>query len=286
LIFTDDLSVQPGPRQARAVAFAGGSIIDREEQDFPSGTVCDRESRESRIEKFCCNCALFETMADAFYELSSSPSFGYTAAGSIASLTQKRAQNRFDQSFEVFVSQDNFAIASYGVGDEICKYRERGFVALAYATPVQYDISRTEDEEYFSSISSRDNLGATETSLPGQRSKCCSLPLFEVMQSSYLSVIERPDFDPYNTRFLARTMQYAIEERLQLSFEIVVSTDDFAMAHSYLGDNVCKFRIDRYHILAYANPVQYPIHTNFYEDSGPAVPLDCPLELTAVSGKL
>ncbi|KAK6053285.1 ground-like domain protein [Cooperia oncophora] len=208
-----------------------GSIIDREEQDFPSGTVCDRESRESRIGEVCCNSALFETMADAFYELSSSPTFGFTAAGSIASLIQKRAQNRFDQSFEVFVSQDNFAIASYGVGDEICKYRERGFVALAYATPVQYDISRYADEKTLG-VSSRDNLGATETSLPGQRSKCSAYILTKWMQSITLRYQRAPSFDPYNTRFLARTMQYAIEERLQLSFEIVVSTDDFAMAHS------------------------------------------------------
>ncbi|PIO77076.1 ground-like domain protein [Teladorsagia circumcincta] len=262
----EDLSLQPSPRQARALAFEGG-----------------KDSHTQRNK--CCSSPLFELMADAFYELSSSPQFGFRSAGNIASLIQKRAQGRFGQSFEVIVSLGDFATASYALGDETCKYQERGFTAMAYATPVQYDITRTEEEEYLSSISSRDPLGATEPSLPGQRafhtplavvaggarngfpvgshcgpersgSKCCNVALFEVMQSSYESLINRPNFDPYNTRVIARTIQYDVEERLGLSFEMVVSTDDFATASSYSEDNICKFRIDRYYVMAYESPVQ------------------------------
>ncbi|KIH54569.1 ground-like domain protein, partial [Ancylostoma duodenale] len=225
----------------------------------------------------------------------------------------KKAQLRFDQSFEVIVSPGDFALASYGFGDQTCKYKERGFTAIAYATPRQYDITNTAAEAYYSSISSRDNLGATQPSLPGQRafhtplqvygegpgaglpvgshctdartgSKCCNAQLFGVMQNAYESVITRNNFNPYDMRLIARTIQFAVEEQLQMSFETIVSTDDFAFSSDYSGTGVCKYRIDRYYIMAYETPVQYPIHSQFYEDSGPAIPPNCPAELDALDG--
>ncbi|WKY14550.1 hypothetical protein Q1695_000241 [Nippostrongylus brasiliensis] len=348
----DDLSIQPSPEQARAAIFEGaggpartarqrrpvsmdteedtgdertltvldgfhvggnrslGHVTSRDEQDFPPGSHCDRDNRSGNM---CCDSKLFQTITDAFYDLSSSPQFAFGRAGNIASLIQKRIQQRFSQSFEVFVSSDDFAMASYYKGDQICKYQERGFTVMAYATTVQYDTTNTAAESFYSSISYRDPLGATEPSLPGMRaahtplalygeggragfpvgshcgesragSKCCNLPLFNVMTTSYESVINRPDFDPYDTRLLARTIQWNAEEMLGMSLEVVISSDDFAFSTSYGGDAVCKYRIDRYHIMAYASPVQYPIHTDFYEDSGPAEPLNCPNDLKALSG--
>uniref|UniRef100_A0A0K0DRR5 Ground-like domain-containing protein n=1 Tax=Angiostrongylus cantonensis TaxID=6313 RepID=A0A0K0DRR5_ANGCA len=115
---------------------------------------------------------------------------------------------------------------------------------------------------------------------------------------------------------------------LQMSLEVFVARDDFAFSTSYLGNNICKFRVDRYYIMAYATPVQvsdsrilrfmseldeliffffflsnhcgisvrkivkhegifqYPIHSDIYDDSGPAILLDCPAELTALQGAL
>ncbi|EYC23704.1 hypothetical protein Y032_0015g2794 [Ancylostoma ceylanicum] len=287
-----------------------GTVISQEGGDLPPGTHCDKEDRTGDK---CCSGLLFETMTDAFYELSSSPQFAFTSAGNIASLIQKRAQLRFDQSFEVIVSPGDFALASHGFGDQTCKYKERGFTAIAYATPRQYDITQTAAESYYSSISSRDNLGATQPFLPGQRafhtplqvygegagaglpvgshctdsragSKCCNAQLFNVMQSAYDSVISRNDFNPYDMRLIARTIQFNVEEQLQMSFETIVSTDDFAFSSDYSGNDVCKYRIDRYYVMTYATPVQYPIHSQFYEDSGPAIPINCPAELDALDG--
>ncbi|KAK6759382.1 hypothetical protein RB195_021146 [Necator americanus] len=287
-----------------------GTVPSEESRGLPPGTHCDKGNKTGDK---CCSGLLFETMTDAFYELSSSPQFAFASAGNIASLIQKRAQLRFDQSFEVVVSSGDFALASHGVGDQTCKYKERGFTAIAYTTPTQYDITQTAAESYYASISSRDNLGATQTSLPGQRpfhtplqlygegagaglpvgshcgdarsgSKCCSAPLFNVMQSSYESLINRDNFDPYNLRLIARTIQYNAEEQLQMSVEAFISTDDFAISSAYEGNEICKYRIDRYYIMAYATPVQYPIHSQIYDDTGPAIPINCPGELDGLDG--
>ncbi|KAJ1360195.1 hypothetical protein KIN20_019116 [Parelaphostrongylus tenuis] len=107
-----------------------GTVLSREDLDYPPGTHCDHEDR---------------------------------------TVDPKRAQLRFRQSFEVFVSTGDFSAASYAFGDQICKYRERGFTAIAYATPKQYDTTQTEAENYYSTISARENLGASEPFLPGQR---------------------------------------------------------------------------------------------------------------------
>lgn len=351
----DNIAIQPSPTQARATIFtgAGGSgrtsdrdpdvseseesaqeldpsvatVIDgfhvggnrtlgkmtgRESLDMPPGTHCNKTDRTGNM---CCSGALFQTMTDAFYELSSSPQFSFASAGNVASLIKLRAQRRFGQSFEVIVSSGDFATASYSYGDNICKYSERGFTAMAYATPVQYDITQTAAENYMASISSLDNLGATEPFLPGQRSfhtplaltaggeragfpmgshcgeeragsRCCNLPLFNVMRSSYNSIVNSPGFDPYDTRRLARTIQWNAEEMLQMSLEVFVAGDDFGFSSSYSGDAVCKYRVDRYYIMAYATPVQYPIHSEIYDDSGPAVPVSCPKDLKALEGSV
>ncbi|CAJ0589732.1 unnamed protein product [Cylicocyclus nassatus] len=289
-----------------------GDVMSWDKRRLPFGTHCNKKDRTGDK---CCSGALFETMSDAFYELSSSPKFATTSAGNIASLIQKRAQLRFKQSFEVIVSTSNFSIASYGFGDQTCKYKERGFTVIAYATPIQYDISDKEAEEYYASVSSQDELGATQPSLPGQRpfhtllrtydrgdregfpvgshcgaeragSRCCSLDLFTSMQRSYNELIRRDDFDPYDLRRIARALQYNAEGDLGHSVEVIVSTDDFAISSAYSGDNTCKYRVDRYYLMTYASPKQYPLYTDIHEDSGPAVFLDCPQTLEELDGEV
>ncbi|VDL69222.1 unnamed protein product [Nippostrongylus brasiliensis] len=353
----DDLSIQPSPEQARAAIFEGaggpartarqrrpismdteedtgdertltvidgfhvggnrslGHVTSRDEQDFPPGSHCDRDNRSGNM---CCDSKLFQTITDAFYDLSSSPQFAFGRAGNIASLIQKRIQQRFSQSFEVFVSSDDFAMASYYKGDQICKYQERGFTVMAYATTVQYDTTNTAAESFYSSISYRDPLGATEPSLPGMRAPHTPLALYgeggragfpvgshcgESRAASRKQTLVRlkglkigssvhetscPPKNTDRTHFselkAKKTIQWNAEEMLGMSLEVVISSDDFAFSTSYGGDAVCKYRIDRYHIMAYASPVQYPIHTDFYEDSGPAEPLNCPSDLKALSG--
>ncbi|EYC23700.1 hypothetical protein Y032_0015g2794 [Ancylostoma ceylanicum] len=222
-----------------------GTVISQEGGDLPPGTHCDKEDRTGDK---CCSGLLFETMTDAFYELSSSPQFAFTSAGNIASLIQKRAQLRFDQSFEVIVSPGDFALASHGFGDQTCKYKERGFTAIAYATPRQ-------DNGHFT-----------------------RLYKFTERELELVSLLDR--IAPIHEQ----TIQFNVEEQLQMSFETIVSTDDFAFSSDYSGNDVCKYRIDRYYVMTYATPVQYPIHSQFYEDSGPAIPINCPAELDALDG--
>ncbi|KAK6759383.1 hypothetical protein RB195_021146 [Necator americanus] len=241
-----------------------GTVPSEESRGLPPGTHCDKGNKTGDK---CCSGLLFETMTDAFYELSSSPQFAFASAGNIASLIQKRAQLRFDQSFEVVVSSGDFALASHGVGDQTCKYKERGFTAIAYTTPTQYDITQTAAESYYASISSRDNLGATQTSLPGQRPFHTPLQLYGEGAGAGLP-----------------TIQYNAEEQLQMSVEAFISTDDFAISSAYEGNEICKYRIDRYYIMAYATPVQYPIHSQIYDDTGPAIPINCPGELDGLDG--
>ena len=47
------------------------------------------------------------------------------------------AQARFGRSFEVIVSQSDFAIASHMVGYNNCKQKFKGYTILTYATPRQ-----------------------------------------------------------------------------------------------------------------------------------------------------
>nr|CDJ81035.1 Ground region and Peptidase C46 domain containing protein [Haemonchus contortus] len=162
----------------------------------------------------CCDSRLAQIMRSAADDSSS-----FAHLGDAAKFIQKRVQNRFGLSFEVIVSPGDFALASYGVSDDTCKYHERGFVAMAYATPIQ-------------------------------------------------------------------AIQYDAEEELQMSFEVLVSTDDFAYASAYTGPMICKFRVDRYYAMAYASPRQYPIHTDFFDDDGLAIPLYCPAEVSVLSGYL
>ncbi|CAJ0610571.1 unnamed protein product [Cylicocyclus nassatus] len=243
----DDLSVQPEPSQARVLAHTNGaaagatfatkqgprvtednSVVEDENNmhasgsvrlgnsvfhqsgKLPSGTHCNKEDRAGDK---CCSGALFETMSDALYELSSSPLFSAASSGNIASLVQNRAQRRFQQSFEVIVSTNDFALASYGFGDQTCKYQERGFTIAAYSTPRQYNINDVENEEYLASISATDDLGATQPSLPGQR--------------------------PFHT-----------------PLKIYSSGD--------------------------REGFPYSIHSDIYDDSGPAIPVDCPEKLEAL----
>ncbi|KAJ1360196.1 hypothetical protein KIN20_019117 [Parelaphostrongylus tenuis] len=51
-------------------------------------------------------------------------------------------------------------------------------------------------------------------------------------------------------------IQFNAEEILQMSLEVFVASDDFAYSSSYVGENICKIRMDRYYIMVYATPVQ------------------------------
>lgn len=43
--------------------------------------------------------------------------------------------------YEIIVSRKNFALASYGVGQNFCKLFRNGIYALAYETPHQSGVS-------------------------------------------------------------------------------------------------------------------------------------------------
>lgn len=58
------------------------------------------------------------------------------------------------------------------------------------------------------------------------------------------------------TPVVFQTIQWNAEEMLQMSLEVFVAGDDFGFSSSYSGDAVCKYRVDRYYIMAYATPVQ------------------------------
>lgn len=90
-------------------------------------------------------------------------------------------------------------------------------------------------------------------------------------------------------REFVEVIQWDAEELFRHSFEVVVSDTDYEMATCYEGDRTCKYKVDRYFILAYRTPepvrkiirlqnkkagfslitsIQYPIHTNYNEDIG------------------
>uniref|UniRef100_A0A8R1HZB1 HintN domain-containing protein n=2 Tax=Caenorhabditis japonica TaxID=281687 RepID=A0A8R1HZB1_CAEJA len=231
----------------------------------------------------CCDGRLASTMRDAMRQMATSPSFGRGKEGIIVSELQQKVQERFKKSYEVIVSQSDFAVSSWASGQSFCKFESKGFYILAYSTPKQYDIDEKEDEKKLAATSNQDPMGSEMTKFENQApwhvelkletfgdragypigshcstartgSKCCSLILFNAMQTGYNNHVASSNFDPYDIRNISKAVQWNVEEVLQHSAEVVVSLDDFTFASYNNNSYTCKYRVDKYHILAYTTP--------------------------------
>lgn len=169
-------------------------------------------------------------------------------------------------------------------GEKICKFQSKGFYILAYATPKQYDIEKVEEERKLADISILDPLGSMESNFPheapqnvqlllessGDRvgfpvgshcleevrtgSKCCSIDMFNAMNAAYNTHMASSYFNAYDIRNISKVVQWNVEEVFQHSAEVIVALDDFVYASHYNDSFTCKYRVDRYHILAYLTP--------------------------------
>lgn len=252
----------------------------REKDRLPENTHCDKERKDGNK---CCDGRLASTMRDAMRHMATSPDFGKGKEGIIAAELQQKVQQRFKKSYEVIVSRSDFVISTYTAGDTFCKFDNKGFYILAYATPKQYDIDEKEDEMELAATSNKEPLGSNETMFDNEApwhiplqletsgdragypvgshctaartgSKCCSLILFNAMKSGYDSHVATSNFDPYDIRNISKAVQWNVEEVLQHSAEVIVSLDDFAYATYNNNSYLCKYRVDKYYVLAYTTP--------------------------------
>ncbi|CAO4384036.1 unnamed protein product [Caenorhabditis nigoni] len=252
----------------------------REKDRLPENTHCDKEQKDGNK---CCDGRLASTMRDAMRHMATSPDFGKGKEGIIASELQQKVQQRFKKSYEVIVSRSDFVVSSYNGGDTFCKFENKGFYILAYSTPKQYDIDEKEDEMKLAATSNKEPLGSNETMFDneapwhiplqlersGERagypvgshcteartgSKCCSLILFNAMKTGYDNHVATSNFDAYDIRNISKAVQWSVEEVLQHSAEVIVSLDDFAYATYNNNSYICKYRVDKYYMLAYTTP--------------------------------
>ncbi|CAB3399949.1 unnamed protein product [Caenorhabditis bovis] len=252
----------------------------REKDRLPENTHCDKKRKDGNR---CCDGRLASTMRDAMRQMATSAEFGIGKEGIIASELQQKVQLRFKKSFEVIVSRSDFVLSSYMNGDNICKFENRGFYILAYATPRQYDIEDSEHEKELSETSDPDPLGSSKPSFANEApwhvplklefsgpragypvgshcsesrtgSRCCNLILFNAMKTGYEKVINSAKFDPYDLREITKEIQWNVEEVLQHSAEVIVSLDDFTYATHNTNEYTCKYRVDKYYVLAYTTP--------------------------------
>lgn len=73
---------------------------------------------------------------------------------------------------------------------------------------------------------------------------CCNIDLNNLMQETYAKLASGSNFDRCNIALIARTMQYAAEQRFARKFECLVGLDDFAQKISFTDNLVCKIEVD------------------------------------------
>ncbi|PAV83740.1 hypothetical protein WR25_25121 [Diploscapter pachys] len=82
--------------------------------------------------------------------------------GDAAKFIQRRAQLEFRTTFEVIITERNFAVASYYHGCMTCKIMTDKYHVLIYETPNRYDPFNLEFEEWFSALDAQEDLGSTK----------------------------------------------------------------------------------------------------------------------------
>ncbi|MFH4978774.1 hypothetical protein AB6A40_005483, partial [Gnathostoma spinigerum] len=87
---------------------------------------------------------------------------------------------------------------------------------------------------------------------------CCNETLMRIMEEAQLFVISR-NFSQCNLHIMAQTVQKRAEEKFGLPFEVIAASSDFASLSRFRGNLVCKDRIGKQYILAYATPEKYSI---------------------------
>ncbi|PAV78065.1 hypothetical protein WR25_21303 [Diploscapter pachys] len=82
--------------------------------------------------------------------------------GDAAKFIQRRAQLEFQTTFEVIITERNFAIASYYHGCMTCKIMTDKYHVLIYQTPNRYDPFNLKFEEWFAALDAQEDLGSTK----------------------------------------------------------------------------------------------------------------------------
>ncbi|PAV81527.1 hypothetical protein WR25_18203 [Diploscapter pachys] len=82
--------------------------------------------------------------------------------GDAAKFIQRRAQLEFRTTFEVIITERNFAIASYYHGCMTCKIMTDKYHVLIYETPNRYDPFNLKFEEWFAALDAQEDLGSTK----------------------------------------------------------------------------------------------------------------------------
>ncbi|PAV78484.1 hypothetical protein WR25_09546 isoform F [Diploscapter pachys] len=82
--------------------------------------------------------------------------------GDAAKFIQRRAQLEFRTTFEVIITERNFAIASYYHGCMTCKIMTDDYHVLIYQTPNRYDPFNLKFEEWFAALDAQEDLGSTK----------------------------------------------------------------------------------------------------------------------------
>ncbi|PAV65245.1 hypothetical protein WR25_06649 [Diploscapter pachys] len=82
--------------------------------------------------------------------------------GDAAKFIQRRAQLEFQTTFEVIITERNFAIASYYHGFMTCKIMTDKYHVLIYETPNRYDPFNLKFEEWFAALDAQEDLGSTK----------------------------------------------------------------------------------------------------------------------------
>uniref|UniRef100_A0A915B6F4 Ground-like domain-containing protein n=1 Tax=Parascaris univalens TaxID=6257 RepID=A0A915B6F4_PARUN len=87
---------------------------------------------------------------------------------------------------------------------------------------------------------------------------CCNRDLLKLIDDANRYVIAR-NYSQCNKQIFAQILHKKAEKKFGITFEIIVSTSDFASKSHFRENFICKDRINRRFILIYATPVSYVI---------------------------
>lgn len=79
-------------------------------------------------------------------------------------------------------------------------------------------------------------------------------------------------------------MRLAAEKVIDQPLEMIISNGDFVVSSQYEGDQICKFKADQYHIMAWRTPADYPVGVEMFADNGHTNFVGCKGNTTVLEG--
>ncbi|VDK23265.1 unnamed protein product [Anisakis simplex] len=99
---------------------------------------------------------------------------------------------------------------------------------------------------------------------------CCNGELLRLIDVANRDAVQR-NYSECNTHIVAQTLQENAERRFNTTFEIIVSTGDFASKTHFRDDLLCKDFIYSKYVLIYATPIPYPLSEQVIDTLGNVV---------------